>query len=186
MRIYIIALACFCLLAACSSRLTDDTPSQAYARLFAAVKAKNTEAIRAEMSTGTQDLAEGLAQRQKKTVDEVFANGFTATTFADSLPEIRDERIKDNMGAIEVWNAKDRIWEDLPFMVEDGKWKLAIGELFSNKFQSPGKSRTQIEREAANAANPVQIPINQNTNIIPQEKYDGPQVEPLPNSNRRR
>src|SRR5215813_7345221 len=72
----------------------DDSPTGAYKRLFAAVKSKNTEAIKAVCSKKTIDLANFAASKQNKPVDQVFANGFTATTFADSLPEIRDERIK--------------------------------------------------------------------------------------------
>ena len=68
-----------------------------------------------------------------------------------ALPNIRDERVKDNMGALEVWNSKESKWEDLPFMVEGGQWKLAIGEMWANTWKSPGKGRDQIEKEAANA-----------------------------------
>ena len=72
----------------------SDTPTEAYKRLYAAVKAKNTDSIKAEMSKKSQDLAESLAERQKKSIDEIYVNGFTGTTFSPTLPEIRDERIE--------------------------------------------------------------------------------------------
>ena len=83
------------------------------------------------------------------------------------LPEIRDERVKDNFGAVEVWNEKERIWEEVSFVKEDGGWKVAVGDLFRGTFQSPGQSQTIREREAANLANPNQavIPGNVNTNV---------------------
>lgn len=129
-----------------------DTPTQGYTRLYNAVKSKNIEAIKAEMTKNTVEFAGSVAARQNAPVEKVFENGFTGTTFAETLPEIRDERVNCNMGAVEVWNAKGRIWEDLPFMLEDGKWKLAIGNLFANTYQSPGKGRAIKEAEAANAA----------------------------------
>ena len=128
----------------------NDTPTDAYKRLFAAVKSKNTESIKNEMSAATQAFAGFVGKQQNKTIDEVYANGFTQTTFAETLPEIRDERVKGKMAAIEVWNAKSNIWEDLPFVREKTGWKLAIGDAFNKSWTSPGKGRDAREKEAAN------------------------------------
>ncbi len=168
----------------------SDTPTEAYKRLYTSVKAKDTEKIKAEMSKKSQEFAESLAERQKKPVEEVYANGFTATTFASNLPEIRDERVKGCWAAVEVRSEKDNRWEDLPYVNEGGGWKLAVGEMFSGAYQSPGKSQDEREREASNVArgnvpmapNPIGNVNNRlaNTNSSPLPKYDGPQVEPLP------
>lgn len=179
-----LSLGVFMLIASCSGSTNsnsssapidpNDNPTEAYKRLYAAVKAKDATAIKAAVSTKTHGLAEMLAGRQKVTVDEVYKNGFTGTTFADSLPEIRDQRVKDNMGAIEVWNAKNNIWEDLPFIREDSGWKLAVGDVIANSYRSPGKGRDELEREAANvmAGNKVReikVPAisNVNANALP-------------------
>lgn len=148
-----------------------DTPTAAYKRLFSAVKSKNTVAIKAELSDKTIPFAESLAARQKKSVDEVFANGFTATTFSETLPEIRDERVKDRMGAIEVWNSKDSKWEDLPFVREETGWKLAIGDVFANTYRSPGKGLDMIEKEAANAAAGNRLPGPKGDNFNANTKF---------------
>lgn len=129
----------------------NDTPTEAYKRLFAAVKSKNTDAIKAEMSKTTQEFTEFVAAQQKKTVEEVYANGYSQTTFAETLPQIRDERIKDKMGALEVWNAKESKWDDVPFIREEDGWKLAVGDAFNGSWTSPGKGRDAREKEAANA-----------------------------------
>lgn len=166
----------------------NDTPTEAYKRLFAAVKSKNTENIKAEMTKKSLDFAAGLAARQNKPVEEIYVNGFTATTFSETLPEIRDERVAPCNGAVEVRNEKDQKWEDLPFIAEGGKWKFAIGEMFADTFKSPGKGRAMREREAANAARggapePMTNMANSNTstksNTAKAPKYNGPQVEPL-------
>ena len=127
------------------------TPTDAYKMLFTAVKAKNTDAIKRMLSQKTQSFAESVAGQQNKPVPSVLENGFTATTFAGNLPRSRDERIKDNMGALEVWSEKDNRWEDLPFIKEADGWKLAIGDIFAGTHQSPGKGQAQIESEASNA-----------------------------------
>ena len=123
-------------------------------------------------------------------LEKVYENGFTGTTFSETLPEIRDERVLDGWGAVEVRNVKENRWEDLPFVYENGAWKFAIGELFSGEFKSPGKSQDQKDKEAANAMRPPQAPVNMmqqkpnsvnaNVNVNNAPPYDGPQVEPLP------
>jgi len=143
----------------------ENSPTGAYKRLYTAVKAKDTEAIKTVVTKKTLDFAQMLSAQQKKPVEQVLENGFTATTFSPSLPQIRDERIKDNMGAVEVFNSKDSRWEDLPFINEDGSWKLAIGEMFANTWVSPGKGQDQKEKEAANAAaGNSMVPLNMNVN----------------------
>jgi hypothetical protein len=143
---------------------TGDNPTNAYKKLYAAVKSKNTEDIKANLSKKTQDFAQMAAQRQNSPIEKVFENGFTATTFAEKLPEIRDERIDGDFGAVEVWNSKESHWEDLGFVKEDGRWKLAIGEMFAGTFKSPGKGRDAREKEAANAVSNNMIPLNMNVN----------------------
>jgi len=147
---------------------TSDTPTEAYKRLYTAVKSKDTNAIKAEMSKQSVAFVESAASMQKKKVEEVYSNGLTGTTFSDTMPEIRDERVKGTMGAVEVYNSREKKWEDLPFVLEDGKWKLGIGDDFKGTFQSPGKGRDKKEKEAANALanNPIIENPAANTNAM--------------------
>lgn len=137
---------------------SGDSPTEAYKRLYAAVKSKDIEAIKAQMTSKSHDFAKMASERNNTPIEKVYENGFTATTFAEKLPEIRDQRIKDNFGSVEVYNSKDSRWEDLPFVNDNGTWKFAIGELFGGSFVSPGKGRDLIEKEAANAAGAGPIP----------------------------
>lgn len=163
-----------------------DSPTEAYKGLYAAVKSKNTESIKKWMSKSTIAFAEGAAKQQNKPVEEVFANGFTGTTFAASLPEIRDERVKDNMGAIEVWNSKIQKWEDLPFIKEDDGWKLAVGDLFAGTYLKPGIGQAQKDAEEANkiSNNVIQVPGGINANINTMPNVNGKNPVPPPASNR--
>jgi hypothetical protein len=143
----------------------NDTPTESYKRLFAAVKSKDTEAIKKELSKKSLDLGVTVSQRNNQPIEKVYENGFTATTFSETLPTIRDERIKEDMGAIEVWNSKESKWEDLPYVLEDGYWKLAVGDIFAGTFKSPGRGLDFREKEAANAIAGNTIPMTSiNTN----------------------
>lgn len=174
-KIILLALLLVCIAAAfsCGGNQPgggNDSPTEAYKRLYNAVKSKNTDAIKNEMSEKTIGFGKSAAAQYGKPEEKLFENGFTATTFADTMPAIRDERIKDNMGAIEVWNSKESRWEDLPFVLENGVWKLAIGEAFGGSFKSPGKSRDFLEKEAANAisGNNMKEMPTPNVNATPQ------------------
>ena len=128
------------------------TPTEAYAEYYKAVKANDTDKVKSLLSKDTIKLAEFAVAQQKKTMKEVLKNGLHETTFATKLPATRDERIKDNFGAVEVFNTKKNQWDNFPFVVEDGAWKVAIGNLWFGTYKSPGKARSIIERENANAA----------------------------------
>ncbi len=145
---------------------SGDSPTEAYKRLFAAVKGKDTESIKKEMTAKSLEFAKMASAKNNTPIEKVFENGFTATTFSPTLPEIRDQRIVDDQGAVEVWNSKESKWEDLPFIKEDGVWKFAVGDLFSGsfKFEVVGRGRSFREAEAANAAGkgPVQAPGSAN------------------------
>ena len=174
--------------AGASSSAAAGSPTDAYKALYAAVKSKDTEKIKAVMSKKTLEFGQMVSARNNTPIEKVLENGFTATTFAESLPEIRDERIKGDSGAVEVWNAKDNRWEDLGFVVEDGAWKLAIGEMFGGTFKSPGKGRAVKEQEAANMANgnnmiPV-VPANGNFNANGNVKVIVPKERPQTNGNK--
>jgi hypothetical protein len=144
--------------------LPNDTPTEAYKRLYNAVKAKDMPAIKAAMTQKTIDFGVVAAKQNNKPGDTIYENGFTATTFAETLPTIRDERVSDTMGSIEVWNASEKKWEDLPFVIENGRWRLAIGELWAGTFKSPGKGRDIKEREAANLMGGAPTPMAPNVN----------------------
>lgn len=133
-----------------TNAVANDSPTEAYKRLFAAVKSKDINAIKNEMSKQSNALVSSISSMQKKSVEEIYLNGLTSSLKSETLPEIRDERVNGDMGAVEVYNSGMHKWEDVPFIDEDGRWKLALGDELKGSYKSPGKGRDQKEREAAN------------------------------------
>lgn len=140
------------------------TPREAYRLLYEAVKAKDSARIQQMMSKNTMTFAGFATQQQNQSLEKVFENGLTATTFSYTLPEMRDERISGNFGAVEVFNQKDNRWEDLPFVLEDGGWKLAVGDAFKGDYKSPGKGQAQLEMESSGAMGDFANATPSNTN----------------------
>ncbi|HEX8733745.1 MAG TPA: hypothetical protein VF721_00345 [Pyrinomonadaceae bacterium] len=157
------------------------TPTDAYKMLYAAVKSKNPENIKKMMSKDSMIFAEGAAKQQNKSLESVLENGFYASTFSATLPKMRDERIKDNFGALEVWNEKERLWEDVAFIREEDGWKIAVGDIFKGTYQSPGKSQSIVEKENANAMNPNNAMSRGNINTnVDMNKIPVTNVQPKP------
>lgn len=149
------------------------SPTEAYKSIYEAVKAKDSQRIQQLMSKNTTEFAGFAMEQHKQSLEKVLENGMTATTFSDTLPEIRDERVKGNFGAVEVFNQKENRWEDLSFILEDGMWKLAVGDLVKGTYQSPGVGQAQAEMNMNNPMMQNQPPMNANTNsnvAVPKDK----------------
>jgi hypothetical protein len=112
-------------------------PADAYKALYAAVKAKDTDAIKSHLSESTIEVMTAAGAAQRRPFADVIANGLTESTAAATLPELCQDRIKGRFGALEV-KRTDGKWEDLPWVIEDGQWKLAAGEMFKGAYRSPG------------------------------------------------
>jgi len=165
------------------------TPTEAYQMLYAAVKAKDSEKIKQLMSQGSLGLAGMQASMQKKSLEQVLENGLVAPTLAPSITEIRDERVKDNFGRIEVRNEQEKKWEDLPFILEDGGWKLAVGDLFAGTFDPTNilpKGKAQSEMDASNTMMPMpsnamtKFPMNSNSKSVKIPPSDGTKSVEVP------
>ncbi len=142
------------------------SPMDAYKMLFKAVKAEDSESIRKMMSAASLKFAEGAAAQRKQSVDEILKNGFYASTITEVLPDMRDERVKDEFGAVEVWVTKEQKWEDTNYVKETDGWKIAVGDVFGGTFKSPGQSQSIKEQLAANTSGKGLVPYtNSNSNI---------------------
>ena len=121
------------------------TPTDAYKSLYEAVKAKDTEKIKSFMTQQTLAFAQAQAGMKKEPVESMYKNGFTATTFAESLPKIRDQRIKDDMGALEVYNEKEDKWKICLLCL-----KMQVGNWLSAKFSAANINHPEKDNSRKN------------------------------------
>jgi hypothetical protein len=128
----------------------QSTPTLAYKALYEAVKRKDTEGIKRAISKGTIEMMQSYAQLQKKPFEQVIENGMTETT----LPETRNEKIWGDVAILEVKNMKSGSWESLPFVKEDGVWKLAIDTFFRGTMSPNGPTNPEHPGELPPGAQP--------------------------------
>jgi hypothetical protein len=180
---FIIALVSFALVASSCNSTTGPAgggspttnPTAAYIALFEAVKKKDTEGIKKHMSKETIGLAQFMSSTYKKPLEKVLENGMSETTMQPSLPQIQNEKISHNdkinaeTATIDVKNPKGE-WEQIPFVKEDGSWKLAFGEVMKGiiNITQPGKTNPTLNQ---NIPAPTQ---GTNTNTPPNMKRGGP------------
>lgn len=134
-----------------TTQMQEDSPTGAYQRLFAAVKRKDIDDIKSIVSAKTLEFAKMAAAQQNKPIEKVLENGFTATTFAESLPQIRDQRIDGDMGAVEVYNSKDKMWEDLPFVREANVRFQTSGDTKASALEAIKPLRTLKVNDSGNS-----------------------------------
>ncbi len=129
------------------------TPTEAYKALYNAVHSGNLAATKGIMSEASLQLIEMQSQRSNKPYDEVLKNGLIQANLAPKMPEVRDQRVKDKSGAVEVFDPKSKSWQDVPFVFENNTWKVGVGDQFKGTYVSPGPSKWQRDHP-----NPTMVP----------------------------
>jgi hypothetical protein len=121
-----------CAILACSSSPKATTPLEALKLYSAARKKKDVPAMRNFLSKGSIKMAEDDAKAQNRPIDEVLLND---TLFPENVStvEYKNESKTDENATIEVKN-QFGIWDRVPFIKEDGEWKIAK-EKFADEFQ---------------------------------------------------
>lgn len=124
------------------------SPADVYRALFTAVHGSDADAIEHLLSQATIDYAAEQSRTEQKTLAQVIANGLTFTTTAREMPELGEERLGESTAILKVRNyAQDR-WEELPFVKENGRWKLGIGDMNRGGFRAPSAEPAATEPAA--------------------------------------
>lgn len=146
------ALACAFFLFGCGGDATvvkEKTPVETLSALSEVSKKKDAAAIKSYLSKGTLDLLEQSAKRQNKTVDELLREENGAPF--QELPEIRNEQITGETATVEVKNEVTGEFEKIPFVKENGVWKVALDVFMKDAMK---RLTEEMNRMPANAAIP--------------------------------
>ncbi len=138
------------------------SPTETMKALNDASKTKDVETIKKLVSKGTLDLLNKAAKDQNTTVDELLKKD-DGSPFQE-LPETRNEKITGDAATIEVKNNATNDWETLPFVKEDGIWKIAL-----DKFMENVMKRTNEEMNKPPAA-----PLSNADNVTKKPETDSP------------
>ncbi len=63
----------------------------------------------------------------------------------EKLPETRNEKITGDTATLEVKNDKTGKWDTLPFVKENGEWKIALDKFLENMLKGLGDKLPDIK-----------------------------------------
>jgi hypothetical protein len=124
-KIAFIALLAF-VFAACQQAAEKQalSPTETLKALNEAAKKKDVETMKKLVSKGTLASLEKSAQVQETTVDELLTRD-ESVPFQE-LPETGDEKITGETATVAIRNNATGDWETMPFVREEGAWKIAF------------------------------------------------------------
>lgn len=128
--------------AACNR--VGSSPTATLNAFYEATRKKDAEGIKKTLSKGTIEMLEGFAKAQNKTLDEALNSGLASSTSSDAekKPEVRNEKIEGDKATLEVKNDKTGQWESVPFVKEEGAWKIAFDQMFRDALKGTGIPKT--------------------------------------------
>jgi hypothetical protein len=116
------AIAAAMLASGCAGENKANTPVEAFKTYISAVKKKDTTAMKRLLSAESIKMHEQEAKAQSVTLDDVVKRE-TLFSEGQKVVEFRNEKIEGDTATLEVKNSFGS-WETVPFLREDGDWKI--------------------------------------------------------------
>lgn len=98
------------------------SPKETFVTYTKAIKNKDTTAMKLLLSAETLKMHELEAQAQGTTVDEIVKRE-TLFTESQNKVKFKDEKINGDTATLQVENSYGT-WETVPFVLENGEWKI--------------------------------------------------------------
>lgn len=108
------------------------SPMEVLKSLHNASVSKNPAAIKKTLSKSSLAMIEESAKNQRKTVDRLLREDDGAPFKFKELPEMRNEKINGSLATVEVKPKDATQWESIPFIAEDGEWKVMLDVIYRN------------------------------------------------------
>jgi hypothetical protein len=128
-------LAIFFAVSACSL-LNSSSPTKTFKAFFEASKKKDVAGMKKSLSKGTVEMFDKLGKEQNKSTDDMLKG--LDTTKEEKEPETRNEKITGDTATLEVKNEKTGSWDTLPFVKENGEWKIALDKFLEDMIKGLG------------------------------------------------
>ncbi len=124
-----IAMIIIALCASACKKGAGSSPTATFRAYVEAVQHKDTDGVKKTFSKGSLAFFERAAKAQNKSVDEMLKTGITDEVASAAAPEMRNEKIEGDSATLEVKDNKSGKWETVPFVKEEGQWKIALEKM---------------------------------------------------------
>ncbi len=137
-------------LTACSGTDKDRTPSDTFKEYVKASRKKDTTAMKILLSAATMKMHEQEAKAQNTTVDDIVKRE-TLVAPTQTNVDYRNEVINGDKASIQFKNAYGS-WETLPFVREDGQWKIDKAGYADEMIRQMDESNRKIDEMINNSS----------------------------------
>lgn len=108
----------------------EETPTDVLRKIVEATEKKDVETLKQTLSSGSLKVIEDSARKVNLTLDEALQKD--GGTSLREMPETRSEIIEGETATVEVKNGATADWDKIPFVKENGKWKLALDKIYQD------------------------------------------------------
>ncbi len=120
LQVFILAILLFSM--SCADDAKPKTPFETFVAYTKAIKEKDTTTMKLLLSADTIKMHEQEAKVQNVMLDDIVKR---ETLFTENQKQVkyRNEKIEGDKAALEVENSFG-MWENVPFVREEGAWKI--------------------------------------------------------------
>jgi hypothetical protein len=122
--------------AAACSKSAGSTPTAVAKSFYDASKAKDVQGVKNALSKKSLAMMEAFAKMGNKTLDEALKDPDSGAKQPPAF-EARNEKVTGDTATIEVKDENGK-WQTMPFVKEDGQWKIALDQAFENAMKDGG------------------------------------------------
>ena len=120
----LLSIACLTVaIAACGGGAKASTPKEAFKSFYEAAKGKDVASLKKLMSKETIAEMEREAKGENKSLDEFLAEE-SQKGLPPAMPELGEEKIEGDKATLQFKAEKSTNWSTVPFVKEDGDWKI--------------------------------------------------------------
>jgi hypothetical protein len=132
---FVIAFVALSLVVAACSK-AGSSPTATAKAFYDATKARDVQGIKNNLSKGSLAMMESFAKMGNKSLDDMLKDPSSPPpgTF-----ETRNEVITGDTATLEIKDEKGK-WDKLPFVKENGQWKIALDKAFEQGMSEMGGS----------------------------------------------
>ena len=160
-NITLIALCAFVFLA-CNQAAPTASPTEVFKSQNEAQKKKDGATMKANLSKASLEMIGKVAKSQNKSIDEVLAMDVPGVKQPDKL-DFRNEKIEGDTASVEIKAADTEEWAKLPFVKEDGRWKIALDKLLEETKRAQQEAVKASEDSNTTNTNTATNTANANT-----------------------
>lgn len=102
------------------------SPTEVLKTFTEATKKKDVETVKKTLSKSMMKVVEETAKKQNISVDEMLMK------VAAPGGELKNEKIEGDSATVEIKNEATGEYDEMPFVKEDGSWKIALDVFMNN------------------------------------------------------